>query len=94
MAQETLIERSTVLATKDGQHRSNAVVLSTMGNSTVKILTDFGNVIEIATVSDVTRMYEVSKNWIQAKNIGYPLDSLEEIIDRQIRLLTKVKELL
>jgi hypothetical protein len=80
-----MLSRGTVLITLDGQAYTNAIVLNSTFKTTI-LLSDFGNEIELATDSIFDR-YAVSKNFIEAKSIGYPIPTVEERIKQQISLL-------
>ena len=54
----------------------------------IKILTDFGNIIE-RDIFDVHHYYDISLNYLEAIDIGYPLLSIKERIQQQIELLQK-----
>jgi hypothetical protein len=82
-----MIEIGTVLCTKDSHRYTNAVVIKS-DYETTTVLTDFGNQLEFVT-EVLFEHYEVSQNWRQAKQINYPLPTIEERIQEQIELLYK-----
>lgn len=80
-----MLLRGTILSTLDGQAYTNAIVIGS-GPKTTVVLSDFGNEIELPT-DQVFDRYAVSKNFIEAKAIGYPVPTVEERIKQQIALL-------
>lgn len=76
-----------VLATLDGEYRTNAVVVED-GSTELTILTDFGNLVKMSP-DEVKNNYVISQNYLDALSIGYPVDNLEERILGQIELLNQ-----
>ena len=83
-----MLEVGTVLCTKNPQRYTNAIVIKS-DYETTTVLTDFGNKLEFVP-EIIWEHYEVSKNWRQAKQINFPLPSIEERIQTQIELLQEV----
>jgi len=86
-------EKGTILATLNGDQRTNAIVVS-VDNNQIKILTDFGNLLTYTSASLLEKEYKISTNFLLALEIDYPLLSIEDRIDQQIELLTLAKEIL
>lgn len=76
-----------ILATKDGQKYSNAIVISDDGDETV-VLTDFGNTLTKETW-EIAMHWEISKNYLDAHDMDYPLPTIDERAQEQIDLLTE-----
>lgn len=82
----------TVLCTKDSQRLTNAILVSHDTEKGIcKVLTDFGNLVEIAQ-EDLTKYYEVSDNWIWCIENEYPLPNIKDRIREQIELLQNALE--
>ena len=86
------IQKGMVLCTKNPQINTNAIVIST-DKSFVKLLTDFGNVVEVP-ILDLPKRYEVSHSWFEGMYLGYPFPTLIERVEQQIELLNKAKQYL
>lgn len=84
------LTRGMVVATKNGQRRTNAIILK-VELPAVHLITDFGNRIQL-TEDEFHQSYEVSTNWLNAVDMGYPLDSVRERLTRQIVLLSAALE--
>ena len=84
------LARGMVVATKNGQRRTNAIILR-VELPTVYLVTDFGNRIQLP-LNEFHQSYEVSTNWLNAVAMGYPMDSVRERLTRQIVLLSAALE--
>ncbi len=83
----SVLSTGTVLAPKNGQYCSNAVVFQHLPKEcSYLILTDFGNLITVSYV-DLEIRYEISRNYKEAKAIQHPLPTVRERIQEQIDLL-------
>lgn len=82
------ISVGTVMVAKNPQQFTNAIVIDETNNGMFVLLTDFGNQIHIST-ENISDYFEVSKGYLEALEIGYPLPTIEERIKHQIQLLRK-----
>lgn len=76
-----------VVCTLNPQQNTNAIIINKTNNDYYVLLTDMGNIIHIPT-NEIHNRYEVSKNYVAAVEIGYPLPTISERIQHQIDLLT------